>query len=420
MILVENALIITQNEKRGILKGDILIEENKILKVGKIDSKTKRRVKNEGEVIEGKNKAALPGLVNSHTHLAMTLLRGYADDMELHEWLTTKIWPLESKLKPNDIYNGARLGILEMIKSGTTSFKDMYFIVEETSKACEEMNMRANLSLVFFDHAPELVKRAFGRIPKKTELISRSMGPHAIYTVGEENLLRAKEKAQKEGMKIQMHLSETRKEVHDCKKKTGLRPVEYLQKIGFLYEDFVAFHVAWVNRREISILGKSKVSSVHCPISNLKLATGGFFPMPEMLEDRINIALGTDGASSNNSLNMWETMKMASLLQKFARWDASLIKAQQALDFATRNGADALGFNSGRIEEGRLADIILLNLDENLRPVHNVVSNLVYSTHPGNVNDSIINGKIVMRDRKVENEEEILRKAEYSEKWDGK
>ncbi|MEW6328788.1 MAG: amidohydrolase, partial [Candidatus Micrarchaeota archaeon] len=365
-VLIKNARVLTQDRKRNFLTGaDILVKENEIERVQK-------NMREKAEfTIDASHKLVLPGLVNSHTHLAMTLFRGYADDMVLEKWLSEKIWPLEKKLRAGDVYSGSMLGCAEMIRSGATSFADMYFFMDEAARAVRDSGMRASLSYGMFDFGdPEKREKELaiandfvsGHHNTAGGRVLCSLGPHAIYTCSAEMLLKAKELARKRKMKIQIHVSETRKEVYDIMKSHRKRPVEYLDKIGFLGDDVVAAHCGWVSAREIKLLAERGVSVAHCPVSNLKLATGGIAPITEMLERGVCVALGTDGAASNNTLNMFETMKLSALLQKHRLWDARALGAGLALDMATINGARALGINAGSIEKGKLADIITIDL----------------------------------------------------------
>ncbi|MEM3556266.1 MAG: amidohydrolase [Candidatus Micrarchaeia archaeon] len=401
-ILIKNVDVLTQNERREFLRGvDVFIQENRIERIGK-------NIKEKADFrIDGRGKLALPGLINTHTHLAMTLFRGYADDMGFWEAWPKKVWPKEKKLKGEDVYWGSLLGCMEMIRSGTTGFADMYFFMEETAKAVEKIGMRANLAYGMIDlgdagkREKELRKgERFVREFSGKGRVKCSFGPHAPYTCSKELLLKSKELAEKYDALIQIHLSETRKEVYDSIKKFGKRPVEYLDSIGFLCARVIAAHCVWLTKREVKLLGDRGVKVSHNPVSNMKLATGGVAPIPQMLENNVCVTLGTDGAVSNNSLNMLETMKFAALLQKNHLWDAEVINAQQALDFATRNGADALGIDAGRIQEGRLADLILIELKTpNMIPFN--PSNIVYSSNPSNISDVIIDGKLVMREREI-------------------
>lgn len=406
-ILIKKALL---GEKRK----DILIENNKISKIS--DS-----IKGEAEhKINAENQAIIPSFFNAHTHAAMTLLRGYADDMELHQWLTTKIWPLEAKMNEDDIYWGSKLACLDMVKTGTTFFNDMYWHIHGTARAVEEAGIRAEISPVFIDFGDqkkasseiELNKKLLNDFKRYGSRIKFELGPHAIYTVSKESLIWAKEFAEKNNLLIHIHLSETEKEVNDCIAENKLRPVEYLEKIGFLGKNVIACHAVWLNDKEISILAKNKVQLAHNPTSNMKLAGGNFFRYKDIAKAGMHPCLGTDGCSSNNNLDMFEEMKVAAIKQKYVTNDPTALSAEEVFRMATSNGAKAFNVNAGEIKEGKLADLLLINLKTpEMVPCHNLISNLVYSANGSVVNTTICDGKILMRDRKVEGEEEILDKA---------
>ncbi|MEM0498318.1 MAG: amidohydrolase, partial [Methanothrix sp.] len=267
-MLIRSASIIRNG---SLLKNiDILIEGNRISEVGR-DLRP-----NDDEVIDARNMLAVPGLVNSHTHLAMTLLRGYADDMELIPWLRDKIWPLEARLRPSDIRAGVRLGCLELIRFGVTCYNDMYYFMDETAAATREMGIRGVLSGVLFDMRPELLRdvEPFIKKWKDDDLIKPAVGPHAVYTCSEETLLRAKEIAEKHDVMVHIHLSETREEVDTFVNQRHMTPVEFLENLGFLSERVVAAHCVWLTPRDMRILAERRVNVAHCPISNLKLASG--------------------------------------------------------------------------------------------------------------------------------------------------
>jgi len=412
-ILIKNATIVTQNEKREILEGDILIQGNEIAEVGKVDEKT-------DSVIDASGKMAIPGFVNTHTHISMTVFRGYGEGLPLHDWLNKKIWPAEAKLTAEEVYWGTLLGACEMIRSGTTCYSDMYIVhTDEIAKATEKIGLRALIPRAMFDLLPgrdakKELKEAveFAERWNKHHLVKPCISAHAPFTCSEELLVKAKEEANRKNLKFHMHVSETRKEVFDILKEKKKRPFEYLNSIGLVDEHSLFAHAGWVTKREIGIVGKNKASISSCPVSNLKLATGGICQLTEYDELGANVTLGTDGAASNNSLDMFETMKMASLLQKHHYWKANILSAQKIFDFATINGAKALGFNNGSIEKGKLADIVLLDKNApNMVPFHDVLANLVYSANPSNVADVIINGKIVMENKKIENEGKIIEKV---------
>lgn len=402
-ILIKNVLL--DNKRK-----DLYVEGNEIIEINdKIVVEAEHK-------IDGTHKAAIPSFVNAHSHAAMTLLRGYADDMKVIDWLQQKIWPLEEKMSEEDVYWGAKLACLEMIKSGTTFFNDMYWHFHGTAKAVEEMGVRASLSGVFIDSfdknkSSEHVKqnkKLFQESKKYSNRISFSLGPHAIYTVSKEALQWAKSFADKNDLLLHIHISESKSEVDNCLKQHGLRPFEYLDKIGFLGPNVIAAHSIWVNRKEIDLMKKYAVKIVHNPASNMKLSSG---VLPYQKMKGLTIALGTDGCASNNNLDMFEEMKFASLLQK-SQGNPVVMSAAETFNMATINGAKAFRLNIGELKEGKLADLLLINLkDTSLTPTHNLISNLVYSANGSCVDTTICDGKILMQDRIVIGEDEIIFKA---------
>ena len=402
-ILIKDALILTQNKNREIMRGDILIEDGKISKVAK-------SIRGGAEEkIDASGKLAFPGLVNVHTHVPMSLFRGYAEGMHLQEWLEKKIWPAEAKLKPQHIRAGSMLSILEMVRSGTTCFNEMYIAhMDEVCKAVLEAGMRASVGFCLFDlvkktEPKEELKKGTSLAENwagKSPLLKISMAPHAPYTCSGELIKLAKNYAKKKNIGFHMHVSETRKEVFDSLQQKGKRPIEYLHSLGVLDDDTVLAHGSWATKRESLLVGSSGATICHNPVANLKLATGGICPLYEYLEAGANIALGSDGTASNNSHNMVETMKFAHLVQSHLYWDPLRISIQNVWDFATINGAKALGFNCGSIEAGKEADIVLADLrTPNLSPLHDA-RNLLFSFHPGNISDVLIAGKPILREGK--------------------
>ncbi len=396
-ILIKNGWVVTQNPHREIKIENVYVEDNIIREIGD--------VKVEADyVIDASNMIVMPGLINTHTHVGMTDMRGIADDVNLEDFLM-KMWKEEAKRGREDIYRGAKLGIEEMLRTGTTTFVDMYSDEDVVAKAAKEFGIRAYLGWAVVDEEittqegnPIENAEKFIREFRDDELIKPLVAPHAVYTCSEETLLKSKEIAEKYGVMMTMHVSETRKEVYEHRKKTGLRPVEWLEKIGFLNPNLLAVHLVWLTLHEIKLLAKNDVKASHNPTSNMKLGNGGSMPLVEMIQNNITITLGTDSAVSNNNLDMFEVMKIAALLHKNERWDASVTNAQMILDFATINGARALGLNAGSIEEGKLADIIVVDAREpNARPLRKdtIVSNIVYSLSGLNVKYTIVNGKIV-------------------------
>ncbi len=406
-------------KKRVIKGGSVMIEWDKIVAVGK-DIK-----ENADIVIDADGKVVMPGLINCHTHLAMTLLRGVADDMELMPWLQTKIWPLEKHLNAERVRVGASLGALEMIKSGTTCFADQYFYMEEVAKAVDQSGMRGVLSYGIIEMGSaekreselaageKLVKSCHGMANGR---ILTMFGPHAPYTCSTECLLKVKELAAKYQVGIHTHIAETKGEYDDIKKKYGSHPVEYLDSIGFLGPEVLAAHSIYLAPHGISIYKNRGVKPVHNPVSNMKLGCG-VSPAPEMLKSGIPVALGTDGAASNNTLDMINEMKFAALLNKIHKLSPTTLPAEDVLTMATINGAKALGLEKeiGSIEVGKKADIILIDLKKpHLTPVHNVISHLVYSAVGGDVDTVIVDGKVLMQNRKVLtfDEAQVIKKAQ--------
>lgn len=394
---------------------DVYVEDNIIAEIG-------QNINVEAEYkIDRKYMAIAPSMFNTHTHAAMCMLRGYADDMLLMDWLKSKIWPLEAKMTPEDIYIGSKLSCLEMIKSGTTFFNDMYWHPEQTLRAAKEMGMRAAIGLTLLDSAgengsKETVKKNFRKLREEAgDGISLTMAPHAIYTVSEENLMWAKDFADRNSLMMHFHLSETETEVKDCIRQHGMRPAEYLDKIGFLGKNLITAHNVWLNDREIELLRKHNVKINYNPISNMKLAVGSYFNYDKFHKAGLLISLGTDGCSSNNSLDMSEEMKIAALLQKMMSNDPTSLPAREAFDLASYNGAQSFGIKAGRIKEGWLADFILIDLKNPcMMPGYNIISDMVYAANGNCVDTVVCGGKLLMDERRVEGEREIQSKAYHA------
>lgn len=406
--------ILIQNAQLNGSLVDVLIEGNQI----------KRVMKNEecsfDKMIDATGKAIIPGFVNAHTHAAMTLFRGFGDDMALMPWLEQKIWPNEAKMTDEDVYWGAKLACLEMIKTGTTTFYDMYQRLEATAQAVEEMGIRGVLSGVCFDHfKPELAERCKQTIPglhrmmeKYSDRLRFSLGPHAIYTVSGGLLQWIDRYSKENGVLIHLHLSETEGEVRDSLKNFGDTPVRYLHKLGLLSPRLLIAHGVYVDEEEISLLADHGVKIAHNPASNMKLGSGVEFPFVEMKKAGVTVAIGTDGCSSSNNLDMVEAMKLAALLGKGWRKDPEILTAPEMLFAATEAGASIDGINAGRIEEGALADLCLVDLRiPAFTPNYNFTSNLVYAANGSCIDTVICDGKILMEDKKVPGEDEILQKA---------
>lgn len=392
---------------------DIWISGNVFSKIVPAGSSKNLILPENTRVVEGAGLAIIPPFYNAHTHAAMTLLRGYADDMPLFRWLSEYIWPFEKKLSAADVYAGSRLAILEMIRSGTVFFSDMYWFREETIRAASEMGIRATIGVTFAENLPHApFEEYFAFLKNRTMESSRvhlAVMPHSVYTVGDELFKRCAEFAREEGFVLHTHLSETQEEVETCLKRTGKTPVEHLYHLGVLGENFVAAHAVHVTEKEMELLAKTGSTVVHNPESNLKLSSG-LFDMGKMLGNGVRVALGTDGASSNNNLDMHEAMKFAALLAK--RENPEILPAASALEIASKNGALAYGINAGEIKEGTLADALLVDLNnERLIPNYHLESNWVYSADSRSIVSVLCDGKFVMENRKIPHEEEIIESA---------
>jgi len=412
-IVIKNGLCFIDG---SFVQASIGIEGNKIAYAGKEDVK--------GEVeIKANDKIVLPGLFNSHTHLAMTLLRGYAEDIPLEEWLK-KIWDAERKLTVRDVYWGSMLGILEMIKTGTTAFCDHYFLMDGVAEAVKEIGIRAVLCYGMMDRGDEekgerLLKESRKFIEKwdgESGIIRTILGPHSIYMCSPEFLIKVKEHAKELKTLIHIHISESEREVVEIKRKYGYRPITFLDKIGFLSSNVIAVHCVKTDDSELRILKEREVSVVHNPTSNLKLAAG-IARVAEMIRMGIRVCIGTDGAASNNSYNMFEEMKIATLLQKFLTKKAEALNAENTFVMATENGYKAYGLNGGSIRTQSFADIILIDRKaHNIVPIYNPL-NIIYSASGCEVTHSIVNGKVLMENRNISlNEEKIVRKVEKIKK----
>lgn len=410
-----------RNNRISVEDGDILISGNIIEKIG-------RNVSLPGvKIIEGKDSFVMPGLVNTHSHAAMSLLRSYADDMELKPWLEEKIWPAEENLRGEHVYWGSMLAFLEMIKSGTTTFADMYFYMDDVAEAAIKIGIRGVLArglIQFTDPEGKNLQENIDLIEKYHKKgdgrITCLIGPHAPYTTSPEYLQKVMAAADKQGVGLHIHISETKQEVEDIYKEHGVSPVEYLEKLGLFERHVVAAHCVHVSEKDMDILKKHNVGVCHNPGSNLKLASG-IAPVPIMLEKGINIGIGTDGASSNNNLNMFEEMHLTSLIHKGNNLNPLILNAREVLEMATIGGAKVLGLDHeiGSLEEGKKADIIIIDLEKpHFYPKADLISNMVYSAQGSDVKTVIIDGKIVMENYKLTtyDEKEILIKSEEMKK----
>lgn len=350
-------------------------------------------------VIDGSGKALLPGLYNTHTHAPMTLLRGYGDDTALEDWLQHYIWPREAAMTGEDFRQGYAIATREMAQTGTVFFSDMYFDIPKAIEAVAASGLRACFGLVILDgHAHGVKEKDFEFLKTWQDptggRIRFAVAPHAIYTVGEERLVWAARFARENGMLIHTHLAETRREVEDCIKAHGMRPVAYLDSLGVLGPNTIVAHCVQVTPEEADLLAERQVTISHCPCSNMKLGSG-IFPYETLIKAGCRITLGTDGASSSNNLDLREAMKFAALLAKVGG-DPQLLPASQVFDWATRCGAEAFGIDGGVLAEGKLADCILVDLDNvKMQPCHNLISNFVYSADSSCITSVICDGKII-------------------------
>ena len=417
-ILLKDGLIVTQDRTRRVMQGDVFVDGARIAAVGQAPQQA-------DEVIDCVGCAVLPGLINAHQHVANTLLRGVADDVPL-EGMLAKSFAVDARLTRRDIQIGALLGCLEMIRSGTTSFQDLFYWEDEVARAVRESGMRGFLSWVTLD--PESttqhgdpVKNADAFVAKHLgdPLVTPSVGVQGVYVASEETLHRAAEVAVRRDVRLHMHLSETRKEVYDHVAKTGRRPAEWLESIGFLDPRLNVAHGVWLTLNEVRTLARHGVSVTHCPVSNMKLASGGTAPVPEMMDAGVRVALGTDSALSNNSADLFSEMKTASLLHKATRWDARILPAQTVLDFATVGAAEALGVGRqlGSLEVGKRADLAVVSLRQpHTTPFYlaNVISHLVYCSRGSDVQATIVDGQVLMAGGVVRtvDEDAVLERAQ--------
>lgn len=396
--IVKNAEIITAQDTGRYFIGivDDTIE---------VISKEKPAGYEEAKVIDAAGKIAVPGMVNTHTHAAMTLLRSYADDMVLMDWLQNKIWPAEDGLTDDDIYWGTMLSIAEMLKTGTTCFADMYFAMDRVADAVAETGIRAALSRGLTGFSDE----NYAKLEENANLFKERhnscngrirvmLGPHAPYTCSVEYLKKVIATAQNIGSEIHMHLSETAGEVSDCVKQHGVSPIKLMDSLGMFECGTLAAHCVHVDADDIKIMAAKNVRVAHNPQSNLKLASG-IAPVPAMLAAGITVGLGTDGTSSNNNLDMLEECRLAAMLHKNMTGDPQIIPAGQALAMATSEGAKALGFkNLGKIEAGQKADIVLYDMDKPYwHPRHDRISLFVYAANACDADTVIIDGKVLMQ-----------------------
>jgi 5-methylthioadenosine/S-adenosylhomocysteine deaminase len=418
-LLIKNALILTVNQNNEVLENaDIAVADGRLLAVGKVPENFL-----PDKVINATDQIALPGLVNTHTHIPMSLFRNYADDLPFWPWLLEKIKPAEDHLSAEHVYWGAKLGVLELIQSGVTCFSDMYFYMDEVAKVVKESGIRACLSGVLLevgDLGPTFMKAAVDFHDswdgKAEGRIKAFFGPHSMYLCGPEYLRETTEEALKRKTAIHIHLAESRQEVADCLEKYGKSPVQHLADLGMFACRTVAAHCVHVSADDIDLLAKHKVSVVNNPTSNMKLANG-FAPIDAIMKKGINVALGTDGSASNNNVNLFEEMHLAALVNKAVTEDAESVPATEVLRMATINGAKALGLENeiGSLEVGKRADLILLDTNKpHYFPRHNPVSSIAYSAQAADVKTVMVNGQVLLENYQLKtiDVEETMREAE--------
>ncbi|MDP8206849.1 MAG: amidohydrolase [Candidatus Electryonea clarkiae] len=404
-LLVENVILDDQ-------KTSIYCNNGKIVSIGE-DC-------NADEIFDGCGYIVHPALNNSHTHAAMTLFRGNGDDMPLMEWLQTRVWPYEQNISSEEVYWGTKLAITEMIRSGIVFFNDMYWDFHAVAKAVEETGIKACLSAVFIDFDDPVQAKSQQKTNERLHIeakdysdrITFGVGPHAIYTVSEDSLRWAGEFTREHNLKLHIHLSETEYEVKECVKTHSCSPVEYLKRTGMLSDRLAAAHTVWLSERDIGLLGDYGVLTINNPVSNMKLAVGEVYPYRKLKDAGAVTAIGTDGAGSNNNLDLFEEMKIAALLQKFKENDPTALPAGEAIEMATINPSNFFGLNNGQIKPGSAADFILIDVQRpEMQPMHNLTSHLVYSANGYAVDSVICDGRLLMKHRKIENEEEIMEGA---------
>ncbi|HZG16534.1 MAG TPA: amidohydrolase [Candidatus Bathyarchaeia archaeon] len=407
--IITHATILTVNEQDEVIRdGAVAFEGDKLIYVGP----TPVDVSGYDEVIDGKGKYVLPGLINTHGHVGMSLLRGYADDLPLQQWLQDKMWPLEAQFTADHVKWGTYLSIIEMIRTGTTTFVDMYDHMDEVAKAVTESGMRARLCRGMIGLCSEEERQQ--KLREATTFaqnwhnqadgrITVMMSPHAPYTCPPEFISQIVEKAVELDLPIHIHMSETRFEVEQNVKDYGVRPVAHLENLGVFNRPTLVAHAVHLTDEEIEILAKYDVKVSHNIVSNLKLASG-VAPLPKLLAGGVSVSLGTDSTASNNNLNLFEEMKLAAILHKGVNFDPVAIPAEEALRLATRYGADGVfqADKLGSLEVGKQADLIILDANQaHYHPAHNPISHVVYAGNGRDVTDTIVAGRFIMRNREL-------------------
>ncbi|MCW3993836.1 MAG: amidohydrolase [Candidatus Bathyarchaeota archaeon] len=421
-ILIYGCTILPMNEKCLIQDGALATKNRRIIFVGKRASANKIKAEIE---INAKKKIAMPGLINCHTHVPMTLFRGIAEDQPLGTWLKETIWPLEAKLKSEDVYVGALLGCLEMIKNGTTCFADMYFHEDMVAKAVEKSGLRGVLAEGIIEagnkaRGEKMLNESINLAKKfrgyANGRVTTLLGPHAAYSCSPELLTKIKNKSLELNVGVHIHLAESKEMFRKFEKRYRPTEVEFLDKIDFFSVHVLAAHCISLSGEDMQILSKRGVNAVYVPVANMKLGVGAA-KVKDLTDLGVNVGLGTDGPASNNTLDMFETMKIATLLQKLVYLNPKILPVHEVLRMATVNGAKALGLGKtiGSLEVGKKADIILIDPSKpHLKPLHNIYASVVYSAHGSDVDTVIVDGNIVMENRKVKtlDEQAVMERAE--------
>ncbi len=402
----KNATIVSQNSNRDIFHGDVVVEGDVIISVGgKYDGDSDEVVDCTGDII-------IPGFINTHTHIAMSVMKGVVDDLLFPDFLD-KTFKIDADRTDDDLALGTKIGCMEMALSGTTTFVDFYYSEDVIAKATQEAGLRGVCCWCCLDEDkatqngnPLQNCKHFHSKFKDERKIVPGVSLQGVYVCNEDTCIGAKEFSDEVGCPITMHLSETRGEVESHKKQYGKRPAEWLSDLGVLGPRMITAHSAWLTMNEVRLMGDAGMSVSSCPVSNMKLATGGVAPIPEFNKYGVNVSLGTDGSTTNNTLDLMSEMRILGLLQKSARWDPTVTPAQELLDIVTINGAKAIGMADklGSIEPGKYADIVVLNgKDPNLRPLvsENIIANLAYSMQSSNVKTVMCQGDMVVQDRRI-------------------
>lgn len=404
-----NCRILTMEDGKDIISGELHVRDGRISYVGTAGDAAVLATQWDRE-IDGQNNLLMPGFKNAHTHSAMTFLRSYADDLPLQEWLYDKVFPMEAKLTGEDQVVLAKLGMFEYLTSGITANFDMYLDNSCHAKASKEMGFRTVLcgSMNDFGGTVEETEEEFYRLNEVSPLVSSKIGFHAEYTTKGETLKRLADMANRIKQPVYAHISETKKEVDECYERYNVSPFEFLDSIGMFEYGGGGFHGVWMSEKDRQICQEKKVSIVSNPSSNLKLASG-IADLCRLLECGINVALGTDGAASNNALDMFREMYLASVLQKVTKQDASVMDAQEVLRMATVGGARAMGLDDcDTLSEGKCADLVMIDMHRpNMQPENNIGKNLVYSGSKENVKMTMIDGKILYEDGMFHTDEDV-------------